>query len=283
MPGLRLGQVDYVNCLPVYFALEEGLLTSDVEIVKGPPTTLNHLFMQGQLDVTPLSSIEYARHPGKCVILPDLSIAADGRVSSILFFSSLPMTEIEGRSICVTDASATSVVMLKILFDHYYHMDVEFIHTPANLTTMLSMSDGALLIGDQAMQAKYLAEKQGWPLYITDLGEVWKTFTGEKMVYALWVVRSELIQSDPESVDRICRLLHTSRELGRSQGNRLLNMARIKSGLPFPLLEDYLGTIQHSLGEEEQRALITYFDYAYKSGLIEERVRLHIWGNNTGA
>ena len=214
--------------------------------------------------------------------LPDLSITADGRVSSILFFSRLPMTEIEGRKICVTDASATSVVLLKILFDHYFHVDVEFIRTPADLSTMLSMAEGALLIGDQAMQAKYLAEKHGWPLYITDLGEAWKAFTGEKMVYALWVVRSELVQSSPEAVEHICRLLHTSRELGRGQGNRLLNMARIKSGLPFPLLEDYLCTIQHSLGEEEQRALITYFDYAYKSGLIEERVRLNIWGINTG-
>lgn len=283
MSGLRLGQVDYINCLPVYYALEEGPLPPDLELIKGPPTTLNRLFLEGNLDVTPISSIEYARHPQECIILPDLSITADGQVSSILFFSYLPLTELEGRKICVTDASATSVVLLKILFDHYYHVDVEFTRTPADLKTMLELGDGALLIGDQAMQAKYLVDKQGWNLQVTDLGEVWKLFTGLKMVYAIWVVRRDLAVANPESVDRICNLLQSSRELARIQNNNLLTRARVKSGLPFPLLEKYLTTIQHELGEEEQQALMTFFDYAYKSGLIEERVQLHIWGSMPGA
>lgn len=283
MSGLRLGQVDYINCLPVYYALEEGPLPPDLELIKGPPTTLNRLFLEGNLDVTPISSIEYARHPQECIILPDLSITADGQVSSILFFSYLPLTELEGRKICVTDASATSVVLLKILFDHYYHVDVEFTRTPADLKTMLELGDGALLIGDQAMQAKYLVDKQGWNLQVTDLGEVWKLFTGLKMVYAIWVVRRDLAVANPESVDRICSLLQSSRELARIQNNNLLTRARVKSGLPFPLLEKYLTTIQHELGEEEQQALMTFFDYAYKSGLIEERVQLHIWGSMPGA
>lgn len=282
MSGIRLGQVDYINCLPVYYALDEGPPPPGLELVKGPPTTLNRLFLEGNLDVTPISSIEYARHPEQCIILPNLSIAADGKVSSILFFSYLPLTELEGRRICVTDASATSVVLLKILFDHYYHVDVQFIRTPADLKTMLEMGDGALLIGDQAMQARYLVDKQGWSLQVTDLGEAWKQFTGLKMVYAVWVVNSELAAASPESVDWICNLLQNSRELARTQTNSLLNRARVKSGLPFPLLEKYLTTIQHDLGEEEQQALMTFFDYAYKSGLIEERVRLRIWGNMDG-
>ena len=283
MSGLRLGQVDYINCLPVYYALEEGSLPPGLELIKGPPTTLNRLFLEGNLDVTPISSIEYARHPQECIILPDLSITADGQVSSILFFSYLPLTELEGRRICVTDASATSVVLLKILFDHYYHVDVEFTRTPADLRTMLELGDGALLIGDQAMQAKYLVDKQGWNLQVTDLGEAWKLFTGLKMVYAIWVVRRDLAAASPESVDRICSLLQSSRELARTQNNNLLTRARVKSGLPFPLLEKYLTTIQHELGEEEQQALLTFFDYAYKSGLIEERVQLQIWGSMPGA
>jgi chorismate dehydratase len=283
MSGLRLGQVDYINCLPVYYALEEGSLPPGLELIKGPPTTLNRLFLEGNLDVTPISSIEYARHPQECIILPDLSITADGQVSSILFFSYLPLTELEGRRICVTDASATSVVLLKILFDHYYHVDVEFTRTPADLRTMLELGDGALLIGDQAMQAKYLVDKQGWNLQVTDLGEVWKLFTGLKMVYAIWVVRRDLAAASPESIDRICSLLQSSRELARTQNNNLLTRARVKSGLPFPLLEKYLTTIQHELGEAEQQALLTFFDYAYKSGMIEERVQLQIWGSMPGA
>lgn len=88
MSEVRLGQVEYINCIPVYHALEEGLLVGDIELVKGPPSKLNKMFLDGELDITPISSIEYARHANQCIILPNLSISADGRVESILFSAS---------------------------------------------------------------------------------------------------------------------------------------------------------------------------------------------------
>lgn len=49
MSGLRLGQVEYINYLPVYYALEEGILPLEAELVKGSPTRLNRLFLDGEL------------------------------------------------------------------------------------------------------------------------------------------------------------------------------------------------------------------------------------------
>lgn len=278
MSRLRLGQVDYINCLPVYHALEEGLLPLEAELVKGTPTRLNRLFLDGEIDATPLSSIEYARNIDCCYILPDLSISADGRVASILFFSKLPVTELEGKKVCLTDSSATSVALLKVLFDHYYHVEVQFEAAPPDLEAMLDRADGALLIGDDAMQAHHLVKEQGLPYHVTDLGESWKQFTGEKMVYAVWVVRKAYAAVNPEQVDLICRSLQESRRLSLEQVPAMVEKARKKSGLPLPVIEDYFQTIRHDFDEEYRRALLTFYDYAYKSGLIDERVKLQVWG-----
>lgn len=278
MTRVRLGQVEYINCIPVYHALEDGLLVDNIDLVKGPPTKLNKMFLDGDLDVTPISSIEYAKNKDKCIILPNLSISADGKVESILFFSRIPITELEGKKICVTTSSATSVALLRILFEHYYHVKAEFCRAQPDLDAMLAISDGALLIGDDAMMAHHRLQQQSRDILVTDLGEAWKKFTGEKMVYAVWVIRSSLAEKEPHIAEQISKLLYESRLFGLSNREALLNKAHRQSQLPYDVLDHYLDTIHHDLGEHEQRAMLTFFDYAYKSGIIDERVKLKIWG-----
>jgi len=275
---LRIGRVDYLNCLPVYHALEEGLLSLEAKLVKGTPTRLNYLFRIGKLDVTPLSSIEYALNADKFIILPDLSISADGRVASILFFSKIPVTELDRKKVCVTDSSATSVALLKVLFDHYYHVDVDFLTTPPDLDRMLGEAEGALLIGDDAMLAHRRVEEEGLPYQVTDLGEAWKQFTGEKMVYAVWTVRRKFAGEHPEEVNLLSSSLLESKSLGLADVPALVEKAHRRTGLPLPVLEEYFKTICYQFGDKEQRALLAFYDYAYKSGVVEERVKLHVWG-----
>jgi len=60
--GIRLGQVDYLNCYPVYYAIEHDQVPVNAKMFKGYPTKLNEMFLNGKLDITPISSIEYARN-----------------------------------------------------------------------------------------------------------------------------------------------------------------------------------------------------------------------------
>ncbi len=280
MTCLRVGQVDYINCLPVYHALEDGLLVDNLELVKGTPATLNQMFLNGELDVTPMSSIEYARNNDRCIILPNLSISADGKEGSILLFSHLPVIEMEGKKVCVSTSSATSVALLRILFEHYYHVEVEIMPAEPDLNSMLASSDGALLIGDDAMCAHQKMQQEKQDLLVTDLGEAWKEFTGEKMVYAVWVVQSALAEANPEIMSRISNLLIESQALGLDDRKVLAEKAHQRTKLPREIITDYLDTIEHKLGDDECRALNTFFDFAYKSGLTDERIKLNIWCNN---
>jgi chorismate dehydratase len=276
--GLRLGQVEYVNYLPVYYALEEGILPLEAELVKGSPTRLNRLFLDGELEVTSLSSIEYARNADRCLILPDLSISADGRVANILFFSKMPVTELEGKKVCLTETSATSVVLLKILFDHYYHVDVQFETAPSDFDRMMLKADGALLIGDEAILAHQRVKEKHLPYQVTDLGDAWKQFTGEKMVYAIWVVRRDYAEANPMKAKELAKTLLESKKIGMSRLPEIIALAQKKSPLPVSVIKDYFKRIRYEFDESDRHALLTFYNYAYKSGLIEDRVRLRFLG-----
>lgn len=282
MPAIRLGQVEYLNCVPIYHALEEGLVKFGGKLVKGPPAMLNRMFLNGELDVTPISSIEFARNPGKCVILPDISIGADGRVDSILLFTRCPVTELEGKNIAVTTSSATSVALLRILLEHYFHVQAELCPRRPDLAEMLGEADGALLIGDDAMLAHRLVLDQGLDLTVTDLGETWKQFTGERMVYAVWAVREEFARESPGEVDGLARLLVEAKELGMSNLGDVIRKSHRRTGLSVPVLEDYFQTIRYDFDSKYRRSLTVFYDYAYKSGIIENRSRLRVWGEGNG-
>jgi chorismate dehydratase len=67
---LSLGKIGFLNVLPIYYPLETGILPHPFSIVSGVPSQLNELMSEGLLDVSVVSSIEYARHPGRYFILP---------------------------------------------------------------------------------------------------------------------------------------------------------------------------------------------------------------------
>lgn len=280
MEKIRLGMVDYLNCVPVHQPLEEGVVPIDAQIVKGPPAALNRMFIEGELDITPISSIEYARHYREALILPDLCITADGEVMSISLISKVPPTELDGRVVALTSSSAASVVLLKILLEHYYQVQPEYVTMAPDLDVMLENADAALLIGDDALQANYRCAKEQSPLHITDLGAVWKEFTGEKMVYALWVIRRDFIEKRSADVSEICSKLTAAKNHSLANPGHIIRVAVEKSGLPADLMAEYFRTIEYDFGPEQRRGLTTYYDYAYKSGLIEERIRPEVWGED---
>ena len=63
---LRLGRISYANMAPVFY----DLAGVDVEQVSGVPTDLNRRLMAGEIDVAPISSIEYARNADRLRLLP---------------------------------------------------------------------------------------------------------------------------------------------------------------------------------------------------------------------
>ena len=89
---IRLGRISYVNMAPVFYRLEH-----EVEEVTGVPTELNRRLVAGELDLAPISSIEWARNADRLRILPRLCVGSEGAVDSIQLVSKQPLEQVRTR------------------------------------------------------------------------------------------------------------------------------------------------------------------------------------------
>ena len=108
MRRLRVGRISLLNMYPIYHGLERAAEPM-LSFTDGVPTALNDALLRGELDVSAVSSIAYARHATELSLLPVASITADGAVDSIQVFSRVPFEDV--RSVAVTPHSATSVAL----------------------------------------------------------------------------------------------------------------------------------------------------------------------------
>ena len=237
----RLGRISYVNMAPVFYRLE-----ADVEEVSGVPTELSRMLLDGQLDLAPIPSIEYARNAASLRILPRLCVSSEGAVDSIQLVSSIPFGQV--RSVAVTPESATSVVLVRILIPR------------AEIVPLGTKADATLLIGDAALQSAF---EDPTPHY--DLGRLWLERTGLPMVFAVWAA--------PEPVaDGLIDLEHAfvaSVRLARSEPERLARQASETYGYPPGFLARYFEKLRYSFGPRERAGLYTFLEMARDVGELD--------------
>ena len=264
---LRVGHIQFLNCFPLYYGLMKKGLPAEIALFRGTPADLNCLLIDGKLDVSAISSIEYARNFQELLLLPDISISADGEVKSVLLISRFPIPELEGKKVFLTSTSATSQILLKILLRRKYGVECSFIVAPPELRAMLSEGDAALLIGDPALEA-YYARDEGFFIY--DLAKEWKEFTGLPMVFAVWAVRREIAE---QARDLIWKLSGTfSDSLDYSLRN-LRQVAASAAGAGFlsrERVEEYFRVLRFELGPAYLEGLKRYYALAYEEGFVQQ-------------
>ncbi len=243
---MRLGIIDYINVLPLTYALEHGKVPFEGEITKAVPTKLNSMLAEGKLDAGFISSIEYAKRD--YILLP-FSISCDREVLSVLLLSHVPVNRI--KTVSVTKDSATSVVLLKILLKHAFSLSVSY----------SGRGDAELVIGDKALKA--FVEPHD---YLLDLGKAWCEFSKEKMVFAVFSARKDVEVSSLTSLEDS---LKASFEWGKRNMKEIITYAAKKTGLEKPFIKRYYNCLSFSFGPEERRGLKKFYHYAKELGEIE--------------
>src|SRR2546422_9730122 len=112
---MRLGRIAYINCYPVYRAIDRGAVTVPAELVTGTPAELNELLVAGELDVSVISAVEYARHADLLRLLPEIGITSDGPVKSAALVSRRPVGQVDGRTGLLSEPSRAAVALLELL------------------------------------------------------------------------------------------------------------------------------------------------------------------------
>src|SRR3954464_4945672 len=86
----RVGHIQFLNCLPIYWGLMRSDTLLGLELVKDTPDRLNDALVRGDLDVGPISLVESLRHADDLLLLPDLAVGADGAVLSVNLVAQVP-------------------------------------------------------------------------------------------------------------------------------------------------------------------------------------------------
>jgi chorismate dehydratase len=283
---LRISIVQYLNTAPLVWGFTNGPLAGKYDLSFTVPSQCAEALRTGVADIAIIPAIEYQRIPG-LVVLPDLAIASQNRVRSLLIIAKKPIEQV--RSIALDRSSRSTQVLTRILAAEYWKIKPEFLETEPDLHAMLQKADAAMLIGDPALRISIAIEKkstisaQGRAVcqaatlgiqsaeifHIYDVVGEWRKFSSLPAVMAVWAARPEV--ATPEALADFA----ASRDFGLAQIPVICRESARELELPREALESYLRhNIDFSLGEENRRGLERYFHEAAKLGLTPSEKKI---------
>ena len=266
---MRIGRIGYINCAPVYGAIDRGIveLPARAELVTGTPAELNDLLVAGELDVSVISAVEYARHAKDLLLLPDLAISCDGPVRSVALFSKRPVSDLGGHTVLLSASSRTSVGLLELLCRDVWHIQPKVAEARAEAQDLDALTalphEGVLVIGDAALA---LAARGAYP-HRYDLGAEWKQWTGLPFVFAVWAARRV---ADPPAVRRGHEALLASRAWGLAHLDELAADAARATGVALPACREYLGGLDYAFTYKHLAGLTDFFRRLAALGIVPD-------------
>lgn len=267
--NLRLSAVQYLNTKPVVYGLENNLVSHRFEITYNIPSVCAKKLLDKEADIALIPSIEYSRirRHRSLHIVPDIAIVSHREVNSVALFFNQNLSDL--KKIAVDSSSRTSVALVEIILREKYDIHPDFVAMNPDLPTMLKEADGALIIGDHALEQIGSMDNK------LDLGDEWNDLTdGLPFVYSFWAgSKGSLNEND-------VKLLIESRNLGlaniSSIAEKYANQNSHRHTKDFYV--DYLtDNIQFYLGKDELNGLKEFYNYCYFFGIIDEVPELYFF------
>ncbi|NTU41736.1 MAG: menaquinone biosynthesis protein [Nitrospirales bacterium] len=255
---LRIGEIPYANLFPIFHVLRRDMDCSDYTFLQGVPSKVNRMLRDGEIDLSPSSSIEYLRNPSLYGIIEGHSISSRGTVQSILLFTRRPLEALGESRIAVTSQSETSVGLLRVIMERFYESScsLQVSDQPAEEKE----ADAFLLIGDDALRMREVP----LGMQVFDLGEVWYRHTGLPFVFALWVFRRDI--DTPEGLlQRFTADLDRAKQIALRDLKGIAAHSPLRSHMTDEEIVSYWKVIDYGLSEENRKGLELF--RAYLTGL----------------
>jgi chorismate dehydratase len=273
VPKTKISVVKYLNSIPLAWGLMEGPQKDDFEAFFHTPAECADQLRDGKVDIGVIPSIEFQRIAGSKIIAGPV-VSSRHRVRSVLLISNKPLWQV--KTVAVDNTSRTSAALARIVFDEFYHIRPDFKPAEADLASMLSQNDAAVLIGDKALQ--FMAENElpneqrqkafikygPEPIEVFDLAERWKFLTGLPFVFAFWAARKGFNDS------RAAEKLVASREYGVAHIADIAKRYAEQLSLKEEFLREYLtDNVHYYMDDACVESLRIFYEMAVKVGAIK--------------
>ncbi|WP_277035764.1 menaquinone biosynthesis protein [Actinacidiphila oryziradicis] len=246
----RVGHIQFLNCVPLYWGLARTGTLLDVELTKDTPEKLSAQLVRGDLDIGPITLMEYLRHADELIALPDIAVGCDGPVMSCVIVSQLPLDRLDGERVALGSTSRTSVRLAQLLLTEQYGVTPDYYTCPPDLALMMQEAQAAVLIGDAALRAS-LHDAPRLGLEVHDLGLMWKEWTGLPFVFAVWAARRDFLAARPDAVHSVHKAFLASRDLSLEEVAKVAEQAARWEAFDEELLRRYFTTLDFSLGPDQ--------------------------------
>ena len=238
-----LGRVAFVNCDPLYHDLP-----APWEVLPAPPSWLTGHILRKDCLIGPIPTADFAEYASELQLLPDICIASNGEVGSVLLFGDRDPAQMRDVAL-PTDSSTSRKLCMWVLKE--MGLTPRPVDMGPDLKQMLDRCDGALLIGDRALD-----EAARHPeLVRMDLGEAWRELTGFPMVFAVYAARNDAPSEILESAHKLLVNQLESFENSEDVRNAVIESTARRSGFTTERISKYFGEVVNRLDIEGRKGL----------------------------
>ena len=241
-----IGRVAFMNCDPLFVGLDESY-----HVLPAPPSWLTGHLLRKDCVLAPVPAADFAKHHDELGLVPEIGICSKGEVGSVLVFGNRPLEEM--RDIALPTDSSSSVALLKYLLKQR-GIDPRPVEMGPDLDTMLERCDGALLIGDRALDRA----KTNPELVRLDLGQAWLELTGQPMVFGVFAARKDTPLEIVQEAHRALMSRLDSFERNPLTREKVLLHAHQHSDMSMDRLNRYFGEVFNRLDGEHVDGLREY-------------------------
>ena len=273
MHRTQVGHIQYINTYPLFYTLMQEREALPFNLISDIPSKLNTMMRKGELDASFISSFEYAAASEKYLIQPDICLASTGYVNSVLLISSRDIEALDGANIGLSNASATSSNLIRILFQEFYGFSNTFHYISYREKFQISLNnhDAILIIGDEALQ---FDDHGTYKVY--DIGQLWTEKTGFPIVFALFVINTHSAKRCKNELDFLFAKINESHTLFKEHPEVIAQFARKHSELSINYM-DYYSNLTYTFTDELKEALVYYYRMLEKCNIIKDSVQLRFY------
>ncbi len=242
--AIRVGRVIQLSFEPFYIDMERR----GVQLVDIGLNQVAEAIREGDIDGGPLPLTDSFGMEDYATPVAGFCLASAARSGSNLFYSRVPIEELDGGRVALSDVDPTTVQLMQVLLVEKYRKSIP------ELVQTADEHDALVISGDAALRRRRGMRGYG---HRYDLGDEWHRFTDLPFVFARWMRRSEMEHRD-------AMLLEDTLYVGLEEGvDSLFHLSEPRENLLMLARDvmEYIIGYRYFVGLSEQKSIDLFRRY----------------------